>query len=109
MAILVFGFGIAIPCLFNKFTGLYCPGCGITRAGLAFIHGDFYQAIRYNMIIFLDIPLIILGTIIQYKYKKNEKLTKAINIMYVILVIITILFGVLRNMPMFSFLAPTQI
>lgn len=35
-------------CLFRRLTGLYCPGCGGTRAVIAFIHGRFILSARYN-------------------------------------------------------------
>lgn len=40
--------GIAIPCLFNKFTGLLCPGCGNSRAAIALLRWDFSAAFWYN-------------------------------------------------------------
>lgn len=96
--------GIHIPCLFKEVTGHDCPGCGITRATLALLDGDIYQAFRYNMIIFILAPFFALYTILNHKGKRKtaEKLILA-------MVIVTILFGVLRNIPMFDFLAPTKI
>ena len=48
-----------IPCFFHKITGLYCPGCGITRMVLSLLHLDFYQAFRWNPFLFLLTPLFI--------------------------------------------------
>lgn len=39
---------IAIPCLFNRLTGLQCPGCGNTRAALSLLRLDFSAAFGYN-------------------------------------------------------------
>lgn len=35
-------------CAFHFVTDLSCPGCGVTRALAAFIHGDFQSSINYN-------------------------------------------------------------
>jgi len=35
-------------CAFYKFTGLYCPGCGSTRALYHLLHGNVAKAFRYN-------------------------------------------------------------
>jgi len=40
--------GYAPHCLLHETTGLYCPGCGGTRAFFALIHGDLVQSLRYN-------------------------------------------------------------
>ena len=46
--------GIAIPCLFNKLTGLLCPGCGNSRAALALMRLDLPAAFRYNPVFLLE-------------------------------------------------------
>lgn len=109
MAILLIHGKIAIACVFYEITGLYCPGCGITRSILSLIDGDIYQAFRYNPIIFIDIPLIMITSIIDFIYKDNKKVKKVTNVIYIMLLIITLVFGVLRNIPYFSFLAPTTL
>lgn len=109
MTLLYFNNFINIPCVFYELTSLYCPGCGITRVVISLIHGDIYQAFRYNILLFIDIPVLILLYIINLKYGKNKRIKKIINIVLYILLIITILFGVLRNIPVFGFLAPTII
>ena len=40
--------GWGIPCLFNRLTGLRCPGCGNTRAVQLLLSGDAAGAFRQN-------------------------------------------------------------
>lgn len=47
-----------LPCLFRKMTGLYCPGCGLTRALHALVHFDLLRAIRMNAFFILSAPII---------------------------------------------------
>lgn len=42
---------IGIPCIFNKLTGLKCPGCGMTRGLVSLLRLDFAVALRYNAFI----------------------------------------------------------
>lgn len=35
-------------CLFDKYLGIYCPGCGGTRALYALLHGHFLKALWYH-------------------------------------------------------------
>ena len=38
-------------CLFHWATGLYCPGCGNTRALHALVHGRVGEAIDFNVLL----------------------------------------------------------
>ena len=93
-------------CPIKAITGLECPGCGITRMFVALFHGNIYQAFRYNPLVFIELPIIFI-LLVLYKFKKEYR--KVINIIFIVLLIITIVYGVLRNIPMFYFLAPTQL
>lgn len=97
-----------IFCPFYKITNLYCPGCGITRMILSIIQGDFYQAFRYNPLLFLLIPVFVflgINHIFHYKFLSKRRQEK----FYIILVVLLLLFGILRNIPLFSYLAPTKV
>ena len=106
MAILVLTERIAIPCIFNKVTGLYCPGCGITRAIKALLKGNFSESFHNNVLLYTVIPLLILNEIIYRLTKKKYK--KAYNVIITVLLIVAIIFGILRNFSQFSYLAPIE-
>lgn len=107
--VLIISFDIGIPCVFYEITGLYCPGCGITRLCLSLFEGDIYQAFRYNPIIFINLPILFILFVLNIFLKKNKNIKKITDVIIIFLATITIIFGVIRNIPIFSFLAPTQI
>lgn len=39
------------PCVWITFFGVYCPGCGGTRAVEAFMKGDFIQSFLYHPVV----------------------------------------------------------
>ena len=105
--------GITMKCMTYENTGLYCPGCGETRAFHALLHGHILQAFDYNLL--FPFVLIIMGwfflvgltTLICRKrvmwIPESFPTWGAISIGVVI-----VLFTVLRNIPAwpFSILAP---
>lgn len=99
-------FNFTIPCLFHEITNFYCPGCGITRMFLALFKLDFYQAFRYNPLVFILLILSIVYFLVKKIGKLNFKLP---NYIYYYLLFIVIIYGILRNIPLFSFLAPTEL
>ena len=40
-----------MPCFFDKVLGIYCPGCGGTRALTALVHGRLLKAVWYHPLI----------------------------------------------------------
>lgn len=103
--------GLGIPCFFHEITGYYCPGCGITRSLVSLLHLDFYQALRYNALtpMFLILAYFyIKGEINFYLKGKTEKFPIR-NEILIVLLILTITYGVLRNIPAFDYLAPTYL
>lgn len=46
------------PCLITALFGDVCWGCGITRAALAFLHGDLAAAWGHNRLSLIVMPLL---------------------------------------------------
>jgi hypothetical protein len=47
-----------VACVFHRLTGLYCPGCGGTRAMHALVHFDLPGALAMNALPFVAAPLL---------------------------------------------------
>lgn len=94
--------GPILPCVFYKITGLYCPGCGMSRALNALLHKKFYQSFRFNSLPYIFAPL---SLILYYRYKNN----KSYNFIVYIMILISIIYMILRNITYFKYLAPTYI
>ena len=100
-------FGFSIPCIFYKITGLYCPGCGITRLLFALVNLEFYESFKYNPWIFILIVLGLFYLICKlFIFLKFKKIIKIPNYVYITLIIISIIFGIFINIPGFYFLEP---
>lgn len=119
-AILAAGFGYAwlclrlggtlIPCLIHELTSLYCPGCGLSRMCLALLRLDLAAAFRANMAVFL---LLVPGAVltvqlcIQYVKIGHVRPSRRQAVVIGLVIVCLLLFGILRNLPAFSFLQPT--
>ena len=107
------GEGAGIPCVFHQITGFYCSGCGSSRALRSILHLDLYQALRYNAIFTVVFPLLaayFCGLGISYIRFGKDRISGKIPMKLVWLFIAgALLYGILRNIPFFSFLAPTVV
>lgn len=64
------------PCLFFEITGLYCPGCGETRAVNALLDGNILLSLRQNVLVigFLVVSAIIyIETVLKIVFEKEFK------------------------------------
>lgn len=91
--------GPIVPCIFNKITGLYCPGCGMTRAINSLMHFKLVEAIKYNLLSIL-IP-VFLGIYLLLEYRQAKKLSK---IIIYLMISISIIYGFIRNFSLFNYL-----
>lgn len=96
-------------CPFNRLTGLYCPGCGMTRAAHELIHFNILNGIRDNALIVLVIgPAIAYCIFREYvNYILDRKILPVppvANWMIIVLVTLIISFTILRNIPMTPFI-----
>src|SRR5262249_36109484 len=45
-------------CQLHSLTGLHCPGCGTTRAVYSLLNGRFEQAMAYNVLVPIILPVL---------------------------------------------------
>ena len=60
------------PCVFNRVTGLYCPGCGGTRAVRALLHGHFIKSVWYH-------PFVAYGAVVYAVFMVSHSIRIFIN------------------------------
>ena len=102
-------------CIFYSLTGLYCPGCGSQRAFSALIHGNFLQAVNFNLLFILMVPLLVYSSLVAViNLFKKEKLVQQIfySTYFVrILFVAVLIFWAARNLNFYPFalLAPHTI
>ena len=87
-------------CMFYQWTGLYCPGCGSTRALSALLHGDVKASLHNNILL---IPGGIMLAVLIVKPGISLKRPVAVAVAAIV-----IGFAILRNIPVapFTYLAP---
>ena len=91
---------------------LYCPGCGIGRMLQAILHGQWYQAFRYNPLIFICLPFLgwyLYDTIMDMLSKRKSISASWPMAVWMTILAAFIVYGILRNIPAFAFLQPTTI
>lgn len=104
-------FALAPPCPFRQFTGLYCAGCGMTRAFHHLVCGDPLAAVGSNPMLLAALPLLALAVLEPCTHGTlRAGLRRGLRSPVVgwTLAVVTILFAVLRNLPLalFRWLAP---
>ena len=93
--------GIGIPCLFRLVTGYRCPGCGMTHAAMALIHGQPKTAFRENPLSLTVVPLLLFyGTYRAEVYIRTARTDfKKWEILFLgVLWAVVLLFWLLRNL-----------
>jgi len=104
--------GMTAGCVFQKTTGLHCPGCGMTRATYALMHGDVGAAFRFNPVGLVLFPVALALTGLEAVAWARRKpwpvrLVPGPRIAWA-LVFLVVGFWILRNLPWwpFTLLAP---
>ena len=82
-------------CPLHTCTGLYCPGCGSTRALHALVHGRWGSAWRFNPLAVLALPGLAALAVWRKQMPHPAVGWSVLTIVF--------LFGILRNIPLESF------
>ena len=99
-------------CVFYDVTGLFCAGCGGTRAALALLRGDFAAALHDNALLVLLLPAALYmyaaGFIRTFFHKDTLPLPRNAAPWLWGLLVLVALFMIVRNIgiPPFTFLKP---
>lgn len=102
-------------CQFHSLTGLHCPGCGTTRALHALLNGRVVQAVAYNPLAPVVMPVLgwslvrsLAGWGRGRPVAPESRLRK---VSVWLLIVALVAFAVLRNIPAYPFtlLAPHEI
>lgn len=97
--VLIYTTGFGIPCIFNKITGLQCPGCGTSRMALAAMRFDFAEGFMYNPVAFVTVPVWILISIGCYLGRPALlRQGKVLLGIFYVNVAVYIVFGIVRNL-----------
>lgn len=104
LIVLIFPFQCPWKVAFN----IDCAGCGATRMTKALLALDFYQAFRFNPLIFTLFVLAILYGLYVGLCKILKKNYYKLNVKWAYaLIVVLVVFTVLRNTSLFGFLKPT--
>lgn len=95
-------------CQFHRLTGLNCPGCGMTRAVYALLHGEFLAALRDNALLVGTLGLAALrGGWFAWNRRRGRPNGEFFPVKFLwLLLVIALGFTVLRNLPAGAFLSP---
>jgi hypothetical protein len=101
-------------CILHSLTGLNCPGCGTTRAVHALLHGDLRQALAYNVVFILLLPLFLaLAARVWWAALRGRRVAGPRMPRWAIrtLLVVVFGFGILRNVGYYPFtlLAPHEL
>ena len=91
-------------CPLHAMTGLWCPLCGSTRASYALLHGQFGVALHDNVLFVTALPVLLVLWLRRAAAGGNGRLVPSWLCWTAI--VLALGFGVLRNLPVGSWLAP---
>lgn len=86
-------------CPFLLLTGYKCPGCGTQRAIYSLLHFNIVQAFKYNAMLVISIPVIVLYLYAEYIRKRSPEFYSKLHKVRIILSIFIcfVTWGILRN------------
>jgi hypothetical protein len=95
-------------CQFHALTGLYCPGCGGTRAVYQLLHGRVLPALKDNALFVLALPALAVwgGRFVVQKLRNQQTAFQLRPKIFWLFLVVALVFTILRNLPAFAWLSP---
>jgi hypothetical protein len=92
-------------CLFKKMTGYDCPGCGGLRAMHQLLRGNVWHAFQLNAMAVIALPVLGIWAVrIWWQSARNRSSKKSRGLFWAwVVVAMIVLFGVVRNLPLWPF------
>jgi hypothetical protein len=94
--------GLVPACPFRTVTGLWCPGCGLTRATHHLLRGHVSTAMHYNALVFLVLALITATWVVWTVEAAGRQVAWVRRIpawTYGVVVALAVGFAIVRNLP----------
>ncbi len=101
--------GLSVPCPIHAVTGLYCPGCGVSRMFFHLARLEFAEAFSSNCVLFVLAPVFsgfLIFHIISYIRTGKKGFRRWEEILCIVLIGVLLAFMVLRNIFRIDILVP---
>jgi hypothetical protein len=87
-----------LPCMNKKLFGMDCPGCGMQRAIISLIKGDFYESfVMYPPLLFILGMIALLVIHLTFKLKHGASIIKWVFILNVGVITINFIVKIIHS------------
>lgn len=87
----------SVPCIYKKYSGVECPGCGMQRAFIALLKGNFIESLQlYPALIPVILLVVFLIIHLFFKLKNGARLVKILFFVNVFIIMTNYSFKVIN-------------
>jgi hypothetical protein len=84
------------PCFYKKYLGVDCPGCGMQRALIALLKGNFWGSLQiYPALIPILLLILILILHLIFKFKRGTLYIKILFVISVVLIVFNYIYNLI--------------
>jgi Protein of unknown function (DUF2752) len=90
-------------CVFHQMTGLWCPGCGLTRGTYELLHGHLGTALGYNVFTPVALAVVVVAWLVWIRTSWGAPAIRVpqglARLLAVTAPVAALIYAVLRNLP----------